>query len=71
MRYLTMKYLCKQCPQLMTNLVKEHIVKEIRLENKDIHIMSPKIIAGYVMYKYKCSPYLAKLIAKTLTEKEG
>ena len=51
----------------MANLITEHIVKEIRLENKDIEIMSPKIIAGYVMYKYKCSPYLAKQIAKQLT----
>jgi hypothetical protein len=51
----------------MANAVVQHIVKEIRLENKDIKIMSPKIIAGYVMYKYKCSPYLAKQIAKQLT----
>jgi len=51
----------------MANVVVQHIVKEIRLENKDIEIMSPKIIAGYVMYKYKCSPYLAKQIAKQLT----
>lgn len=52
----------------MANVVVEHIVKEIRLENKDIEIMSPKIIAGYVMHKYKCSPYLAKQIAKQLTD---
>ena len=52
----------------MANVVVEHIVKEIRLENNDIEIMSPKIIAGYVMYKYKCSPYLAKQIAKKLTD---
>jgi hypothetical protein len=52
----------------MANILKEHIVKEIRLENKDIEIMSPKIIAGYVMYKYKCSHYLAKQIAKKLTD---
>ena len=52
----------------MANVVVEHIVKEIRLENKDIEIMSPKIIAGYVMCKYKCSPYLAKQIAKQLTD---
>ena len=51
----------------MANVVVQYIVKEIRLENKDIEIMSPKIIAGYVMYKYKCSPYLAKQIAKQLT----
>lgn len=51
----------------MANVIVQHIVKEIRLENKDIEIMSPKIIAGYVMYKYKCSPYLAKQIAKQLT----
>jgi hypothetical protein len=55
----------------MANIVKEHIVKEIRLENKDIKIMSPKIIAGYVMYKYKCTPYLAKQIAKKLTDQEN
>ena len=52
----------------MANVVVEHIVKEIRLDNKDIEIMSPKIISGYVMYKYKCSPYLAKQIAKKLTD---
>jgi hypothetical protein len=52
----------------MANVVVEHIVKEIRLDNKDIEIMSPKTIAGYVMYKYKCSPYLAKQIAKKLTD---
>jgi hypothetical protein len=51
----------------MANVVVQHIIKEIRLQNKDIEIMSPKIIAGYVMYKYKCSPYLAKQIAKQLT----
>ena len=51
----------------MANAVVEHIVKEIKLDNKDIEIMSPKIIAGYVMYKYKCSPYLAKQSAKKLT----
>ena len=52
----------------MANVVVQHIVKEIRLQNKDIEIMSPKIIAGYVMYKYKCSPYLAKKISKKLTD---
>jgi hypothetical protein len=52
----------------MANAVVQHIVKEIKLENKDVQIMSPKIIAGYVMHKYKCSPYLAKKIAKQLTD---
>jgi hypothetical protein len=52
----------------MANLITEHIVREIKLENKDIHVMSPKTIAGYVMHKYKCSPYLAKKIAKQLTD---
>jgi hypothetical protein len=51
----------------MAKAVIEYIVKEIRLENKDIKIMSPRIIAGYVMHKYKCSPYLANKIAKQLT----
>ena len=51
----------------MANLLTEHIVKEIRLENKDIKIVNPRIIAGYVMHKYKCSHYLAKKIAKQLT----
>lgn len=51
----------------MANVVVEHIVKEMRQDNKDIEIMSPKIIAGYVMHKYKCSSYLAKQIAKQLT----
>ena len=52
----------------MANLITEHIVKEIKLENKDIQIMSPKVVAGYVIHKYKCSPYLAKNIAKKLPD---
>ena len=52
----------------MANVVVNHIVEEMRLQNKDIEIMSPRIIAGYVMHKYKCSPYLAKKIAKQLTD---
>jgi hypothetical protein len=51
----------------MSKVVVDHIVKQIKLENKDIKIMSPRIIAGYVMHKYKCSPYLANKIAKQLT----
>ncbi len=51
----------------MANVVGDHIVKAIRLEYTDIEVNNPRIIAGYVMYKYKCSPYLAKQIAKQLT----
>ena len=68
MKYLTMKYSCKQWQLSNGKLIKEHIVQEIKLENKDIQIMSPKVVAGYVMHKYKCSPYLAKKIAKQLTD---
>ena len=52
----------------MANIVVDHIVKAIRLEYTDIKVNNPRIIAGYVMYKYKCSPYLAKQIAKQLTD---
>ena len=51
----------------MANVIVNHIVEEMKLQNKDIEIMSPRIIAGYVMHKYKCTPYLAKKIAKQLT----
>ena len=51
----------------MANVVVDHIVKAIKLEYTDIGVNNPRIIAGYVMYKYKCSPYLAKQIAKQLT----
>lgn len=52
----------------MANVIVNHIVEEMKLQNKDIEIMSPRIIAGYVMHKYKCTPYLAKKIAKQLTD---
>lgn len=52
----------------MANVVVDHIVKAIKLEYTDIEVNNPRIIAGYVMYKYKCSPYLAKQIAKQLTD---
>lgn len=51
----------------MANAVKAHIIQEMRLKNKDIGIMIPKAVEGYVKTKYKCSQYLAKQIAKELT----
>lgn len=51
----------------MANLVKEHIIAEIRANNKDIQDMNPKVVAGYVRVKYKCSLYLSRVIAKELT----
>jgi hypothetical protein len=51
----------------MANLVKEHIIAEIRESNKNIKEMLPQTIAKYVKLRYKCSPYLAKVIAKELT----
>lgn len=51
----------------MANVIVDHIVKTIKLEYADISIMNPRIIAGYVMHKYKCSSYLADKIAKQLT----
>jgi hypothetical protein len=51
----------------MSNIVKEFIIKEMRLNNKDIAIMIPKAVENYVRVKYKCSSYLAKKISKELT----
>ena len=51
----------------MANAVKAYIIQEMRLKNKDISIMIPKAVEGYVKAKYKCSHYLAKQIAKELT----
>ena len=63
MKYLIMKYSCKQW-QLSNGKLNK---RTHSTRNKDIQIMSPKVVAGYVMHKYKCSPYLAKKIAKQLT----
>ena len=52
----------------MANLVKEHIIAEMKATNKNIKDMIPKAVAGYVRAKYKCSPYLAKTIAIELTQ---
>lgn len=51
----------------MANVMKEHIIKEMKLTNKNIADMMPKVVADYVQQKYKCSAYLAKQIAKELT----
>jgi hypothetical protein len=51
----------------MSNIVKEFIIKEMRLNNKDIAIMIPKTLIKYIKSKYKCSSYLAKKISKELT----
>ena len=47
--------------------MKEYIINEMRLQNKNITDMIPKAVEDYVRVKYKCSPYLAKQIAKQLT----
>ena len=47
--------------------MKEFIIKEMRLTNKNITDMIPKVVAEYVQQKYKCSTYLAKQISKELT----
>jgi hypothetical protein len=52
----------------MANLVKEHIIAEMRANNKNIKDMIPKAVADYVKAKYKCSTYIAKTIAKELTQ---
>ena len=52
----------------MANIVKEHIITEMRATNKNLTDMIPKAVADYVRVKYKCSPYLAKQIAKKLTD---
>ena len=51
----------------MAKVMKEYIIKEMRLKNKDIAIMVPKAVEDYVRVKYKCTPYLAKQISKELT----
>jgi hypothetical protein len=51
----------------MANVMKEYIIKEMRLKNKDIAIMVPKAVEDYVRVKYRCTPYLAKQISKELT----
>jgi len=51
----------------MANIVKEHIIAEMKATNKNLKDMIPKAVADYVRAKYKCSPYLAKIIAKELT----
>jgi hypothetical protein len=51
----------------MSKIVKEFIIKEMRLENRDIAIMLPKVVAGYIRNKYKCSAHLAREITKELT----
>ena len=44
--------------------MKEYIIKEMKLKNKDITIMIPKAVEDYIRVKYKCTPYLAKQISK-------
>jgi hypothetical protein len=51
----------------MANLLKEHIIKTMRLQNKNIADMIPKVVEDYVKAKYNCSAYLAKQISKELT----
>jgi hypothetical protein len=51
----------------MSKAIQEQIIKEMRAKNKDIAIMIPKAVEGYIKAKYKCSPYLAKKISKELT----
>ena len=51
----------------MANVMKEYIIKEMKLKNKDIAIMIPKAVEDYVRVKYKCTPYLAKQISIELT----
>ena len=47
--------------------MKEYIIKDMKLKNKNVADMIPKAVADYVQVKYKCSPYLAKQISKELT----
>ena len=51
----------------MSKIMKEFIIKEMRLGNKDIAIMLPKAVSGYIRTKYNCSAHLAKEITKELT----
>lgn len=51
----------------MLKAVKEQIIKEMIENNKDIAMMIPKAVSGYIRVKYKCSAYLARQISKELT----
>ena len=51
----------------MAKVVKEQIIKEMKLKNKNIADMVPKAISDYIRAKYKCSGYLARQISKELT----
>jgi hypothetical protein len=51
----------------MLKVVKEHIIKEMKEQNKDIALMVPQSVEDYIRFKYKCSKYLAKQITKDLT----
>lgn len=51
----------------MPKVVKEQIITEMKAKNKDIAMMIPKAVEGYIRAKYKCSPYLARQISKELT----
>lgn len=56
----------------MLKAVKEQIIKEMIENNKDIAMMIPKAVSGYIRVKYKCSVYLARQISKELTnERKG
>lgn len=51
----------------MSKIMKEYILKDIRLNNKDIDIIPEKLIVEYIVSTHKCSKYLAKQITKELT----
>lgn len=51
----------------MPKAVKEQIIKEMIEKNKNIAMMIPKAVEGYIRARYKCSAYLAKTISKELT----
>jgi hypothetical protein len=45
-------------------------MESMKRNNKDISKFIPKVVEEYVQKKYKCSSYLAKQVAKDLTDGE-
>lgn len=46
------------------------IMESMKKDNKHVFDFIPKVVEEYVKKKYKCSSYLAKQVAKDLTQKD-
>jgi len=45
-------------------------MESMKKDNKHVFDFIPKVVEEYVKKKYKCSSYLAKQVAKDLTQKD-